>query len=75
MTAMTRRKFLGLSAAVTALVVTGCGSSSDEETPPSTGGGNTGGNNTETTAIGKMPDEAEPHTRTWMAFGASDQIH
>ena len=74
MTIITRRKFLGLSAAVTALVVTGCGSS-NEEISPSTEGGNTGDDINETTVVGKMPDEAERHTRTWMAFGASDQIH
>ncbi|MEO1621994.1 MAG: agmatine deiminase family protein, partial [Cyanobacteria bacterium J06632_3] len=34
-------------------------------------------NNTETIAtdsIWRMPDESEPHERTWMAFGASPQI-
>lgn len=68
---VTRRQFLALSAAASALVITGCGSSDDDDSP------STGGPTQEpsTKNIGTMPDEAEPHTRTWMAFGASDQIH
>lgn len=71
---LTRRKFLGLSVAVGALVLTGCGGSDGDGNSSSDGstGGNTG---TDTKNIGTMPDEAEPHTRTWMVFGASDQIH
>ena len=75
MTNVTRRKFLGLSVAVGALVLTGCGGSGDDDDSSSTGGGSTGGSGTNPTIIGTMPDEAEPHTRTWMVFGASDQVH
>ncbi|WP_296277476.1 agmatine/peptidylarginine deiminase [uncultured Acinetobacter sp.] len=73
---VSRRKFLGLSAAVGALILTGCGGSDGDDNSSSEG--STGGNNgtgTNTKIIGTMPDEAEPHTRTWMVFGASDQIH
>ena len=68
---VTRRQFLALSAAASALVITGCCSSDDDDSP------STGGPTQEpsTKNIGTMPDEAEPHTRTWMTFGASDQIH
>ena len=67
---VTRRQFLALSAAASALVITGCGSSDNDDSPATTPP-----TEPSTKNIGTMPDEAEPHTRTWMTFGASDQIH
>ena len=60
---VTRRQFLALSAAASALVITGCGGSDGDDNSSSEG--STGGNNgtgTNTKIIGTMPDEAEPHT-------------
>jgi len=57
---ISRREFIQTAAILTAGMLIGCSESSDSE---------------EGLQIeGQMPDESEPHKRTWMAFGASEAI-
>ncbi|MBV0920148.1 agmatine deiminase family protein [Mycobacteroides chelonae] len=63
---MRRRHLLQLGTAVAAgLALTSCADTADE--PQDNGEVSDG-------EIWRMPDEGEPHLRTWMAFGASDEI-
>ncbi|MGL5441736.1 MAG: agmatine deiminase family protein, partial [[Mycobacterium] stephanolepidis] len=63
---MRRRHLLQLGTAVAAgLTLTSCADTTDE--PRDNGEVSDG-------ETWRMPDEGEPHLRTWMAFGASDEI-
>ena len=79
----TRRFFLrhcmtGGSALAMGGLLAACGGGAVEAgtvTPPVNNAGNTGGNTGPSTSDGwRMPDEAESHKATWMAYGASSAI-
>lgn len=61
---LSRRGLLGLGLVATGVSVTGCGIGDSEPASKST----------PTPGGWVMPDEGERHTRTWMAFAASEQI-
>lgn len=63
---MIRRKFLRGMAVVGPLLAAGC-----IDRPPSDG---VAGGDHRDGRRWRMPDEADPHTRTWMAFGADAEI-
>lgn len=80
----TRRYFLrnclaGSGALVMGGMLAACGGSAETATlpsPPASGGGNSGGNSGAASGADhwRMPDEAEAHKATWMAYGASSAI-
>ncbi|MHA7269505.1 agmatine deiminase family protein [Arthrobacter sp. HLT1-20] len=66
---MQRRTFVQTSlAAISALLMAGC----TESNPPSGPGGSSG--SPEDGRKWMMPEEGQPHARTWMTFGASEHI-
>ncbi|WP_309713486.1 agmatine deiminase family protein [Armatimonas sp.] len=68
---MTRRQLLQITSILTGASLVGCGGGGPEDsasptpTPAPTPG---------PVALWRMPDESEPHQRTWMAFGASEVV-
>ena len=62
---MRRRLLQAGMAAIGAVVLAGC-EETDSSAPPSA--------RKDATGPWVMPDEGDPHKRTWMAFGASEQI-
>ncbi len=64
-----RRLVLG----VPALLVAACASPNADDEGTATASPSDGGD-TASNPVWRMPDEGEPHERTWMAFGASAQI-
>ncbi len=70
---MTRRDLIQVAGLLAGATLAGCGGGSS----PDNGEPTPSPSPSPTPAAGaawRMPDESEPHTRTWMAFGASEAI-